>query len=94
MSSNSRIKGLVSRAIEEYNKYRSPEVTAELVSLSDEEFEVRFMGYFCYTCGYYNYFDDFRLELEDLGLKTEIVEVREFAGGAVVKFKVGGGSEG
>ena len=82
------------RAIEEYNRYRSPEVTAELSSMSRDAFEVRFTGPFCYSCGYYDYFEDFRLELEDLGLRAKIVEVREIAEGAVVRFEIGDESEG
>lgn len=94
MSPNSYLKELVLRAIKEYNKYRSPEVTAELLSMGRDTFEVRFTGPFCYSCGYYDYFEDLRLELEELGLRTKIVEVREIVEGAVVRFEVGGESEG
>jgi len=74
--------------IEEYNKYRSPEVTAKLISLDKKFFKIEFIGSFCHTCGFYDYFDDLKILLEDFGLKTEIVEVLEKIEGAVVKFTV------
>jgi len=82
------LRRILEKAIEEYNKYRAPEVKATLVFLSDNEFKVMFGGSFCYTCGFYDYFDDFKFELEDLGVKVEIKEIQETSEGAIVTFIV------
>ncbi|MHC1628038.1 MAG: nucleotidyltransferase domain-containing protein [Candidatus Nezhaarchaeales archaeon] len=82
------IRNIIEKAIEEYNKYRAPEVEASLVYIGDQEFKVKFSGSFCYTCGFYDYFDDLKIELEDLGLKTEIKEIEEIPEGAIVTFTV------
>jgi len=47
-----------------------------------------FTGTFCYTCGFYDYFDDLRYVLKEFNLSTEILEVKEVDGGAIVKFKL------
>lgn len=73
--------------IREFNEYRVPEVEVRLLGSDGESFTVEFKGSFCETCGFYDYFDDFRIVLEDeLGLRTEIAEVEEVPGGAIVKF--------
>lgn len=80
---------LIFNAIEEFNKYRVPEVKAKLISFKGGTFLVEFTGSFCETCGFYDYFDDFRILIEDnYGLKTEIKEIEEIYEGAVVKFEV------
>lgn len=74
-------------SIREFNEYRVPEVGARLLESDGESFEVEFKGSFCETCGFYDYFDDFRIVLEDeFGLRTEIAEVEEVTGSANVKF--------
>jgi len=83
-----QLRKIIEKAIEEYNKYRSPEATANLISLNEKFFKIEFIGSFCRTCGFYDYFDDFKILLEDFGLKTEIVEILEKNEGAVVKFTV------
>ncbi len=78
----------IGKAVEEYNKYRSPEATARLVSWSEGSFVIKFTGPFCNTCGFYDYFDDLIILLEDLRLKSRIVEIEEIDQGAIVKFKI------
>ena len=78
-------------AILEYNKYRSPEAEANLVSISMEEFKIEFRGSFCYTCSFYDYIEDYRVILEDMGLSTVISSIEETEEGAIVTFKVLGG---
>jgi hypothetical protein len=78
----------IEKTIEEYNKYRTPEVVARLVSLDSSGFNIEFKGHFCHTCGFYDYFDDFRFLLEDINLKTEIKEIEEIDEGAVVTFTI------
>jgi len=77
----------IAKAIEEFNKYRSPEATAKLISLGKKSFRVEFTGSFCKTCGFYDYFEDFRLILEEKGMKTETGKINETEEGAKVKFE-------
>ena len=73
----------------EFNKYRAPEIIAEIISFDKESFKIEFEGSFCYTCGFYDYFDDYKILLEDdYDVKTEIVEILEIKEGAVVTFKL------
>ena len=83
------MRNTIEKVIEEYNKYRAPEVEAILESINNEELKVIFEGSFCFTCGLYDYVDDFKLELEDAGIKTEIKEIIEdFPKGVTITFKI------
>ncbi|MGD2066388.1 MAG: hypothetical protein PVI43_04360 [Candidatus Bathyarchaeota archaeon] len=67
----------VSRAIEVYNKYRSPEATAKLVEAKKDSFIIEFKGSFCQTCGVTEYFEDFIYDLEDINrnLRAEVKSI-------------------
>jgi superoxide reductase len=80
------LENILNKKIEEYNKYRTPEVIARLRSIDTGNFKIEFSGHFCYTCGFYDYFDDFRFLLEELKVKAEITEIEEIDEGAVVTF--------
>ena len=83
------MEDLISKAVEEYNKYRAPEAEVKVLRLDGEELTVLFEGSFCYTCGFYDYIDDFLVELKDLGIVAEIKEIIEdLPRGAVVVFKL------
>ena len=82
------IEKKVEKAIEEFNKYRSPESTAKLMDFEGKSFHVEFTGVFCQTCGFYDYFEDLRIMLEEAGLKTRIGKVEEMERGATVEFEV------
>lgn len=82
------LKEIIEDAIEEYNRYRSPEVEARLLSLSNGKIKIEFGGSFCYACGFYDYFEDYRVILEERGLKAEILSIEETDEGATVTFKV------
>jgi superoxide reductase len=82
------LRKIIENAITEYNRYHSPEVKTQLITFGDESFTVEFTGSFCYTCGFYDYFDDYKIALEEKGLKTEISEVIEIDEGAIVKFTI------
>jgi len=82
------MKGEIAEAVDEYNKYRSPESTARFVFSDRKSFRVEFTGSFCHTCGFYDYFEDFRIMLEDVGLKTKIGKVKEMEKGAAVEFEI------
>ena len=71
-------KDFVLKAIEEYNKYRSPEAKARLVKISRKEIVLDIEGSFCKTCGVYDYFEDFIYELQKLiDLKIKIASYKE-----------------
>jgi hypothetical protein len=76
-NAGAQLAGLVSRAIEVYNRYRSPEATAKLVGAEKDGFILDFEGPFCQSCGVNDYFEDFIYELETLNgsLMVEIKEV-------------------
>lgn len=73
------LNGLVLKAIEGYNRYRSPEATAKLVGVEKDGFVIEFEGAFCLSCGVRDYFEDFIYELEDLNrnFRAEIKETEQ-----------------
>ena len=73
---SAHLKNLILRAIEVYNKYRSPEAKAKLVGVEKDGFTIEFEGHFCMSCGVKDYFEDFICELEDIS-RTFKVEVKE-----------------
>jgi hypothetical protein len=81
------LREIIENAIEEYNRYMSPEVKAKLISINEKIFEINFTGTFCYTCGFYDYFDDYKILLEENELKTKITEIKEINEGANVTFE-------
>ena len=82
------IKETIEKAVEEFNKFRAPEAVAQLLSLNNKSFKIEFTGPFCQACGFYDYFDDFKIFLEEIGPKADILEINEISKGAVVKFKL------
>jgi hypothetical protein len=76
----------VLKAVDEYNKYRSPEAKAKLIEIREEELTIDFEGTFCWTCGVYDYFEDFMYELKELiDLNIEVLSFKEYEPG---KFRV------
>lgn len=81
--------GRLAKVVEKYNKYRAPEVEARILYVDKEKFVVKFGGSFCYACGFYDYIDDFFIELRDAGIDVEIDEIiEEIPEGVIVAFKV------
>ncbi len=78
---------IIEESIKEFNEYRSPEANAELISQKNKSSKIRFTGTFCKTCGFYDYFDDLKILLEDKGLKTKIGKIKEIDDGAIVEFE-------
>lgn len=72
-----RLKRFVDRAIEEYNRYRSPESTARLVRIDGDRVVIRFEGSFCATCGVNDWVEDMKYIMEDLGAEAELLEIIE-----------------
>jgi len=95
---NSRLRRLLLRTVEVYNRYRSPEATARLLRLEKNGFTLEFEGSFCQSCGMQDYFEDFIYELEGLSndVKVGIQEIeqtspRSFKVQYVVKDSFSGG---
>ena len=66
----------VKAAIEEFNKYRSPEAVAKLIDVGEGFTVIGFSGPFCRSCGLYDYFDDLKIELEEkMGGPIEISKI-------------------
>ncbi len=78
----------VNKAVKEFNKYRSPEAVAKLNKIKRNEIELKFTGGFCRSCGFYDYFEDFIIFLQEIGVKSSIKEIKEIENGAIVKFSV------
>jgi len=81
------LNDLVLRAIEVYNRYRSPEATAKLVGMEKDGFIIEFEGPFCQSCGVNDYFEDFIHELEDIS-RAFRVEVKETGPSGPQSFRV------
>lgn len=79
------MEGAIKRAVEEYNRYRSPEATATLVGLEGERFLIEFRGPFCLSCGVYDYFEDLIYELKRwTPAKFKIARIEERADGSFI----------
>jgi len=66
----------VKAAIEEFNKYRSPEALAKLMDVGEGFAVIGFSGPLCRSCGLYDYFDDLKIELEKkMGGPIEISKI-------------------
>ncbi len=68
---------LISSLISEYNRMRSPEAIANLVKTDDDKALIRFSGTFCESCGLVDYFEDFIIEAENVGLKITIKNIEQ-----------------
>jgi hypothetical protein len=77
-TSSINLKDVVLRAIEVYNRYRSPEATAKLVAVEKDGFVIDFEGSFCASCGVRDFFEDFIYELEIINkeFRVELVETK------------------
>ena len=82
------LKKKIEEAIEEFNKYRAPEATAKLVKVSKKNFKVDFSGIFCRSCGFYDYFDDLKIILEEKGISSKISKIEGKENGTTVSFSL------
>jgi hypothetical protein len=64
---------VVDRAVEEYNRFRSPEAFARIIERRGDGFVVEFSGSFCATCGVYDWLEDLRYEIRRLDLELDAV---------------------
>ncbi len=81
----------ISLAIDEYNKYHSPEATAKFIRLNKSSAVVKFTGPFCRSCGASDWIDDFKIELEKKRIKVDISNIKEKDDSYLVKFNLKGG---
>ena len=73
------LKDAVVEAINEYNRYRSPEAKAKLIKIGGKELVLEFEGTFCKTCGVYDYLEDFIYELQKFAeVNIRIVSFKEY----------------
>jgi hypothetical protein len=76
-------------AINQYNIYRKNLVQAELCEITKNNIIVFFNGIICETCGYYDYYDDLQILLEDeFDVNTNIVEIKHEENGDAVRFQL------
>jgi len=66
-------------ALEIYNKTRSPEATARIISIDESRGIVRveFTGAFCLTCGIRDWVEDYAYLIKSLGFDAELLEYIE-----------------
>ncbi len=80
------MKKLANEAAERYNRYRFPEATVKVLNTTDNSIEVLFEGPFVNSCCFYDWIDDYKIELMDLsGIKFEILDIEQID---IEKFKV------
>jgi hypothetical protein len=66
------LEELVRRTVALYNRYRSPEAVAKIVSVNPAMVTIAFSGSFCYSCGVLDYLEDFVHEFRALTDKMEL----------------------
>ncbi|NHW00159.1 MAG: hypothetical protein HA496_11125 [Thaumarchaeota archaeon] len=79
-----KLEEAVLKAVDEYNKYRSPEARARLISIQEDRLTIDFEGIFCQTCGVYDYLEDLIYELQSfIDMNIEILNFKEYAPGKI-----------
>ncbi len=69
---SAQLKDLILRAIEVYNRFRSPEAIAKLVGVKNNGFVIDFEGSFCVSCSVIEYFDDLIYEIKGINEKISV----------------------
>ncbi len=67
------VKEIVVKAIELYNRFRSPEARAKLLSIEGNKAKVLFEGSFCLTCGIRDWVEDLVYVFEQMGVEAELI---------------------
>lgn len=65
----------ISKAISEYNKYRYPEAMAKVIKEDGDLIFVKFDGSFWETYGLYDWIDDLKYVLLEMGIESEIIKI-------------------
>jgi hypothetical protein len=71
------IRSIVEKAIDLYNRLRSPEAVAKLMSIEDGIVKIMFKGSFSFTCGIRDWVEDMVYVFEDLGVEAELLKYLE-----------------
>lgn len=85
---NKNYKEKILEATKRFNEIREPEIKAKLKAIKNYQFQIEFSETGCLSCGAYDYFDDFKYELEDLGIKSEILKFKNLKGRYLVNYKI------
>jgi hypothetical protein len=81
------VRDIVESVCEEFNRLHDSEGQVRVVEWLGDGFVAEFVGSFCVTCGFYDYFEDFALMLAGRGVRVGIVRVDEFESGARVVYR-------
>jgi hypothetical protein len=87
------VRDIVELVCEEFNRLHGSEGQVRVIEWLGDRFVAEFVGSFCVTCGFYDYFEDFALMLAGRGVRVGIVSVEEFEGGARVVYRFLGEGE-
>ena len=81
-------KNKIESALDQYNIYRVNLIRAELKEYTENDMTIFFDGFFCETCGYYDYFEDLQVLLEDeYSINSKIMEIEQTDNGDLVRFQ-------
>ncbi len=72
MLSQPELEEVVRKTVQLYNRVKSPEATAKIVSINLEKVRVVYSGSFCYSCGVYDFLEDFVHDFKALTDKAEL----------------------
>ncbi len=72
MLSQTELEELVHRTIALYNRFHSPEATAKIIIVTPEKITVAYSGSFCYSCGVFDFLEDFVHDFKMLTDKAEL----------------------
>ena len=75
---------ILKNCMEEYNKYHSPEAKVEIIKIEKNKIILKFSGHYCFTCGAYDYFEDFVYLLKENMIESKIVKVYESVEGEII----------
>ena len=78
----------LARVVDEYNRYRQPEMSARLLEVSCDGIYVEFRGHF--RCSITEWVEDFKYVAKELGIELELVDVETRPGSVVGVFKARG----
>ena len=75
---SNNVKSLILDTIKIFNKYRTPERTAEFVAIEKNDFIINFKGFFHSNSTAREYFEDFIYELKKINktTKVQLLEVK------------------
>jgi hypothetical protein len=70
--SQAELEEVIRKTVLLYNRTKSPEATAKVVKITLETVTIAYSGAFCYSCGVYDFLDDFVHDFKMLTDKAEL----------------------